>query len=171
MRGRSRLKALTDWGLAGAPTMTSVASSLSIAISALRSWSAETVSRIMSKLPACLPIASASFVITTSSAPSRFPSAILLSDVVNRTVCAPKAWANFTPMCPSPPSPTMPTFFPWVAPHLRSGEYVVIPAHSSGAACAGSRFAGTLSVNASSQTMLSEYPPKVMPPECLSGPL
>ena len=47
----------------------------------------------------------------------------------------------------------------------------MIPAQSSGAAWAGSRFAGTLRVKASSQTYLSEYPPKVMPPECLSGPL
>ena len=46
------------------------------------SWSADTVSRIMSKLPACFAIASLSFEMITSSAPSRFPSSTLLADVV-----------------------------------------------------------------------------------------
>ena len=35
---------------------------------------------------------------------------------------APKAFANFTPMCPSPPSPTMPTFWPLPTFQWRSGE-------------------------------------------------
>ena len=50
----------------------------------------------------------------------------------------------------------MPTFLPGPAPQWRSGDQVVIPAHSSGAAFAGSSVAGTLSVNASSTTTLSE---------------
>ena len=49
-------------------------------------------------------------------------SSILSGEVVKTTVCAPNAWANFTPMCPSPPRPTMPTFLPFVTPQWRSGE-------------------------------------------------
>jgi hypothetical protein len=64
-------------------------------------------------------------------------------------------------MCPSPPSPTTPTFFPLATSQCRIGEYVVIPAHSSGAAPAGSRFGGIRTTNRSSTTMLSEYPPYV----------
>ncbi len=37
-------------------------------------------------------------------------------------------------MWPSPPRPTTPTFLPLVTPQWRIGEYVVIPAHRSGAA-------------------------------------
>src|SRR5437762_591926 len=37
-------------------------------------------------------------------------------------------------MCPSPPRPTIPIFRPALTFAWRSGEYVVIPAHSSGAA-------------------------------------
>ena len=33
-----------------------------------------------------------------------------------------EAWANFTPMWPSPPRPTMPTFLPLVTPQWRIGE-------------------------------------------------
>ena len=53
-----------------------------------------------SKLPACFCISAAFFEITTSSAPRRTASAVLFGDVVNSTTCAPKAWANFTPMWP-----------------------------------------------------------------------
>ena len=45
-----------------------------------------------------------------------------LGDVVNTTTCAPNARANFTPMCPRPPSPTTPTFFPLVTFQWRIGE-------------------------------------------------
>ncbi len=51
-------------------------------------------------------------------------SAALSGDVVKSTVCAPNACANFTPMCPSPPSPTMPAFCPLPTFQCRSGEYV-----------------------------------------------
>ena len=81
-----------------------------------RSCDAATVFTIRSKLRACFFISSASFETTTSSAPSRLPSSTFDGDVVNSTVCAPNAWANFTPMCPSPPRPTMPTFLPGPAP-------------------------------------------------------
>ena len=55
-----------------------------------------------SKLPACFFISSAFFETTTSSAPSRSASSVLLGEVVKTTVCAPNAWANFTPMWPEP---------------------------------------------------------------------
>ena len=86
------------------------------------SWSAATQSRMKSKLPACFFIAAASREMTTSSAPSRSASSVLPGDVVKTTTCARSAWANFTPMCPSPPSPTTPTFLPLVTPQCRSGE-------------------------------------------------
>ena len=53
------------------------------------------------------------------------------------------AWAILTAMWPSPPRPTTATFLPGPAPQRRSGEYVVMPAHSSGAAAAGSMPSGT----------------------------
>ena len=59
-------------------------------------------------------------------------------------------------MWPSPPSPTTPTFCPLPTFQWRSGEYVVMPAQSSGAAPAGSSPSGTRSTKASSTTMLSE---------------
>ena len=59
--------------------------SLSIARGTLRSWSAETVPRIMSKLPACLAVARAlrddDLVGSEPLAVGTFPS-----EVVNRTV-------------------------------------------------------------------------------------
>lgn len=81
---------------------------------------------------------------------------------VNTSTCAPKARASFVPMWPSPPNPTIPTLLPAPTPARRSGEYVVIPAHSSEAAPAGSSFDGTRSTKRSSTTMLSEYPPNVI---------
>src|SRR5260370_5844633 len=124
-----------------------------------------------SKLRACFCISFASFEITTSSAPSRRASSTLFGEVVNCTTCAPNAWANLTPMWPRPPSPTIPTFCPGPTFQWRSGEYVVMPAHNSGAVAAGSRLSGTFSTYDSSTTILSEYPPYVTPPVCLSAPL
>ena len=109
-----------------------------------------------SKLPACFCISLALRETTTSSAPRRSASSFLFGEVVKTTTCAPNAWANFTPMWPSPPRPTTPTFLPLVTPQWRSGEYVVIPAQSSGAAPARSRLAGTRRTKRSSTTMLSE---------------
>ena len=91
-------------------------------MNASRSCGAATVLRMKSKLPTCCAIWSASFDTTTSSAPSRLASAALLGDVVKSTVCAPMACDSFTPMCPSPPRPTMPTFLPGPAFQCRSGE-------------------------------------------------
>ena len=50
----------------------------------------------------------------------------------------------------------MPTFLPGPAPQWRSGEYSVMPAHSSGAAAAGSSFGETRSTKCSLTTILSE---------------
>ena len=55
------------------------------------SWSAETASRMKSKLPACFFISSALRETTTSSAPRRSASSVLLGEVVKTTTCAPNA--------------------------------------------------------------------------------
>ena len=47
---------------------------------------------------------------------------LLAGEVVKTTVWAPRACANFTPMWPSPPRPTTPTFLPLVTPQWRMGE-------------------------------------------------
>jgi hypothetical protein len=96
------------------------------------------------------------FEITTSSAPRRSASSTLFGEVVKTTVCAPSAFANLTPMWPRPPRPTMPTFLPVVTPQWWSGEYVVMPAQSSGAAASRSRFFGMERTKRSSTTMESE---------------
>src|SRR5271165_3897424 len=118
----------------------------------------------MSKLAPCACIAFASLDITTSFAPSRSASSFFFAEVVNCTTCAPIACASFRPMCPNPPSPTTPTLLPFPAFQCRSGEYVVIPAHNSGAVAARFRFAGIFSVYASSATIVLEYPPYVGSP-------
>src|SRR5271157_440816 len=86
------------------------------------SCSAETASRMKSKLPACFFISSALREMTISSAPRRRASSFLLGDVVNATTCASSAWAILTAMWPSPPRPTTPTFLPFVTPQRRMGE-------------------------------------------------
>ena len=113
---------LTQQYTANYQKSTSVESRLRSPVYASRSWDADTVSRMKSKLVSCERTAFASVERTTSSAPRRFASAAFHGDLVNSTVCAPNARASFTPMCPSPPSPTMPTFFPVVTPQCLSGE-------------------------------------------------
>src|SRR5271165_3649253 len=167
----SRLNAATGNGFCGAPTKVSVPSRFSKLRYALMSWSADTASRMKWKLPACFCMSVSFFEITTSSAPSRRASPTLFADVVNSTTCAPSACANFTPICPNPPSPTMPTLWPLPTFQCRIGEYVVIPAQSNGAAPAGFKPLDTRSTNASSTTRLSEYPPYVTPPRTLSSKL
>ena len=75
-----------------------------------------------SKLPACFAIASASLDTTTSCAPRRIASCVFPGDVVKTATVAPKAFANLTAMCPSPPRPTTPTFCPSRTFQCRSGE-------------------------------------------------
>ena len=87
-------------------------------------------------------MAALSFDITTSWAPRRLASSILDGEVVSTTTCAPIAAASFTAICPSPPMPTTPTRLPGPTFQWRSGEKVVIPAQSSGAAPAGSMPSG-----------------------------
>ncbi len=65
---------------------------------------------------------------------------------------APMAAAILTPMWPSPPTPTTATERPVPAPHRRSGEYVVMPAHSSGAATSSSIASGMRSTKRSLTT-------------------
>src|SRR5271166_5574977 len=86
------------------------------------SCSAETQSRIKSKLKACFFISPSFLETTTSSAPSRSASSFFLGEVVKTTVFAPNARANFTPMWPRPPRPTTPTFLPLVTPQRHMGE-------------------------------------------------
>src|SRR6266481_816432 len=76
-----RLKASTAAGFSGAPTSVMVPSFLRSGRYALRSWSAETVSRMKSKLAACLCISSGWVEMTTSSTPRRLASAIFLGVV------------------------------------------------------------------------------------------
>lgn len=58
------------------------------------------------------------------------------------TLSAPRAFANSTPKCPRPPTPTMPTVFPGPAPLFFSGENTVTPPHSIGAASSDGRPSG-----------------------------
>ncbi|MNN68459.1 hypothetical protein D3C81_1841710 [compost metagenome] len=95
-----------------------------------------TVLRIRSKLLRCAAISSALRDTTTSSAPSALAASRLDSEVVKATTWAPSAWASLMPMWPRPPMPTTPTFLPGPAPQWRSGDQVVMPAHSSGATAA-----------------------------------
>ena len=74
-------------------------------------------------------------------------------EVVKSTTRAPKALASFTAMWPSPPKPTTPTFWPGPTFQRRSGENVVMPAHSSGAVAARFRDFGTRSAKVSSSTI------------------
>jgi hypothetical protein len=99
---------------------------------------------------------SGSLVAKYSSAPSRSPSSCFFSDWDSTVTSAPMAEASLTAMCPSPPRPTTATRLPGPAPQRRSGEYVVMPAHSSGAAAAGSMPSGTRSTKPASTTTCVE---------------
>jgi hypothetical protein len=84
---------------------------------------------------------------------------VLFGEVVKTTVCAPSAWANFTPMWPSPPRPTTPDF-------LALADLPVAHGRVGGDAGAQQRRGGgevevgrNFRTNRSSTTMLSEYPP------------
>src|SRR5947208_7972231 len=79
-----------------------------------------------------------SLVATNRLAPRRSASFSLSRDVLSTATSAPMEAANFTAMWPKPPRPTTPTLSPALHPNWRRGEYVVMPAHISGAARAGS---------------------------------
>ena len=80
----------------------------------------------------------------SGQAPNRLPSSCFFNDCDKTLTSAPNAWANLTPRWPSPPKPTTATLEPGPTPERRSGEYVVIPAHSRGAASARSMSSGIL---------------------------
>ena len=69
---------------------------------------------------------------------------------------APSATAYCTAMCPRPPNPATATLSPFWTWAARKGEYVVIPAQSSGATFARSAPWGTLMANFSETTRLFE---------------
>ena len=102
-----------DADAAGTPTSTMRAVALQQRVKASRSCGAATVLRIRSKLPACC------LHLVAVLRHHHFVGAQRLGvgDLVGRggegdDLCAPSAWASFTPIWPSPPMPTMPTFLP-----------------------------------------------------------
>ena len=105
-----------------------------------------------SKRPASFSNVPLSRVRANACAPSLRASASLAAEVLSIVTSAPSDAASFTPMCPSPPSPTTPTRSPAFTFHCRSGDQVVMPAHKSGAAAAGSSPAGMRSVKRSDTT-------------------
>eukprot|EP01139_Manchomonas_bermudensis_P005045 Amastigsp_a174578_1363.p2 type:complete len:167 gc:universal Amastigsp_a174578_1363:187-687(+) len=124
-------------GCSGAPTSVSVQSRLRRAMKGSRLCDAATEFRMKSKdLLGTAAISSALVDTTTSLAPRRSPSARFDADDVNSTTSAPIATASLTAMWPRPPRPTMPTRMPGPTFQWRSGEYIVMPAQSSGATAA-----------------------------------
>ena len=107
------------------------------------SRSALTVLMMRSKEPLAARSAPSSFVAMCVLAPRSFASCALASERLIVVTSAPIAAAIFTAMCPRPPTPTTATRRPGPAPQRLSGTYVVIPAHSSGAATSSSIASGT----------------------------
>ena len=129
-------------GLSGSPTYAIVPSVASKLITGSSLIGAETVFTMRSNVIARSFIASRSLSSRKSCAPRRFASASLLGECEMRVTSAPIATACFTPMWPSPPRPMIPTRLPGPASHSRRGEYVVIPAHRSGAATSSASESG-----------------------------
>ena len=75
---------------------------------------------------------------------------------VNSVTSAPSALANFRPMWPRPPRPITATLLHLPTFQWRSGDQVVMPAHSSGAADFGSSLSEMVTTNLSETTMRSE---------------
>ena len=121
-RRRTRGITLIASGSAGMPTKVNAPSRFNSFRYAFKSCFPDAVSRMKSKLFSCRFIASSSRDSTTSCAPNRFASPALPGEVVKSTTSAPKAFANFTAICPSPPSPTTPTFWPLPTFQCRIGE-------------------------------------------------
>src|SRR5699024_1581147 len=135
-----------------------------------RSWAAEIVSMTTSNRSLESAICCASVEITTSWAPSRCASSALSVVRLITVVSAPSATASLTARWPRPQSPTTATRVPGDAPSERSGSQTVIPAHSSGAAPAGSSPAGSWYANRSRTTYSRAYPPAVVDPSRRSVP-
>ena len=118
--------------------------------------SALTVLRTMSKCPAppsSPPVVDEAMCLV---APRAMASSALASEREIVVTVAPMAAAIFTPMWPRPPTPTTATERPVAAPHRRSGEYVVMPAQSSGAATSSSMASGIRSTKRSLTTTSCE---------------
>jgi len=96
------------------------------------------VSRTKSNVPVARFIASVSDDSSTWCAPSTFASSALAAQCVSTLTSAPMALASFTPMCPRSPRPATAAFEPGPTGQCLSGEQLVMPAQSSGAARAGS---------------------------------
>ena len=75
-----------------------------------------------SKRLAALATWAESVVTTKSLAPRRVLSDFFDGDVLRTVTSAPSDAANLTPMCPSPPSPTIATFCPFPTFQCRNGE-------------------------------------------------
>ena len=127
--------------------------------SACQSWSALTVESRKSNDPAIFFNSAVSRVFTKWSAPISSASASLSFEVESAVTSAPNAFANCNPRCPSPPIPTTPTRDDGRTPWFRSGEYTVIPPHSSGATFSLSSPSGTGIANREFTRTASAYPP------------
>ena len=101
-----------------------------------------TVQMMRSKDPRRASTVPSSLVAWKAEAPKRRASASLERPWEITLTSAPMAAASFTPTCPRPPIPTMATRVPGPAPYRRSGEYMVIPAHSRGAAASKGIWSG-----------------------------
>src|SRR3989339_1682649 len=93
---------------------------------------------------------------TKRPAPNRRASASLDDEELTTVTSAPIDAASCTAMCPNPPNPRTPTRVPLPTPQRRRGEYVVIPAQSSGAARARGKSGEILSTYGSSTTIREE---------------
>ena len=105
-----------------------------------------------------------SAVATWRTAPNARESSFFAWVRESTVTSAPMATAILTAMWPSPPRPTTATFLPGPAPQAASGEYVVIPAQSRGAALSYGIASGTRSTKSSFTTTWVEYPPCVIVP-------
>ena len=75
---------------------------------------------------------------------------------VNKVTCAPSALASLIPMWPRPPRPITATWLPGPTLAFLSGDQVVIPAQSSGAAPLRSSPSGICKTKFCATTILSE---------------
>jgi hypothetical protein len=114
------------------------------------------VSRIRSKRPASFLKVAFSEVRANSWAPSRRASASLDLLVESMVTSQPSEAASLTAMWPSPPRPTTPIRCPGPAFQCRSGDQVVMPAHSKGAAPARSSLGEIRRANGSVTTTCFE---------------
>ncbi len=147
-RRHSRGMAKTGSPSVVSPSMTMVPSRASRLTWLAISCVAETVLMIRSNCSAAAFMASASELIRKCRAPIRSASAFLRSEVDSTVTSAPRAAASLTAIWPRPPRPITATFDPGPTPQVFSGDQVVTPAHSRGAAASSGRLSGILSTKA-----------------------